>query len=60
MKTKLTGAFVIGYDGHDHVIYRDGEVVYEDDRIEFVGHDYATAGGSGNRCRIGHHQPWFY
>ncbi len=41
MKTKLTAAFVIGYNGDDHVIYCDGEVVYDNDRIEFVGHGYA-------------------
>ena len=40
MKTKLTGRFVIGYDAGDHVIYPDGEVVYEGERIIFVGHDY--------------------
>ena len=43
MKTKLTAAFVIGYDGNDHVIYHDGELVYQDDRIEFVGHNYPHA-----------------
>jgi cytosine/adenosine deaminase-related metal-dependent hydrolase len=41
MKTKVTGAYVIGYDGADHVIYPDGEVVYEGDTILFVGHGYA-------------------
>ena len=40
MRTKLTGRFVIGYDGHDHVVYRDGEVVYENDSIIFVGHGF--------------------
>ncbi|CAN5499182.1 amidohydrolase family protein [soil metagenome] len=40
MKTKVTAAFVVGFDGHDHVIYKDGEVVYEQDLIVFVGHDY--------------------
>lgn len=40
MKTKVTGAFVIGFDGNDHVIYKDGEVVYENNQIVFVGHDY--------------------
>lgn len=40
MKTKVTGAFVIGFDGQDHVIYKDGEVVYEGNQILFVGHDY--------------------
>lgn len=40
MKTKLTGRFVIGYAGGDHVIYPGGTVVYEDDTIIFAGHDY--------------------
>jgi cytosine/adenosine deaminase-related metal-dependent hydrolase len=42
MKTKITGRFVVGYDGarRDHVVYRDGEVVYEGDTIRFVGHGY--------------------
>jgi 8-oxoguanine deaminase len=40
VKTKLAGRFVVGYGGDDHVVYRDGEVVYEGDRIVFVGHDY--------------------
>lgn len=40
MKTKVTGAFVIGYDGHDHVIYPNGEVVYAGQEILFVGHHY--------------------
>ncbi len=44
MKTKVTGAFVIGFDGKDHVIYKDGEVVYEGNQIVFVGHGYARAG----------------
>ena len=40
MKTKVTGAFVIGFDGTDHVIYPNGEVVYEGNQIIFVGHHY--------------------
>lgn len=40
MKTKITGRFVIGFAGADHVVYEDGEVVFEGDRITFVGHDY--------------------
>ncbi|MEZ4614031.1 MAG: hypothetical protein R2867_00755 [Caldilineaceae bacterium] len=40
MKTKVTGAFVIGFDGTDHVIYPNGEVVYANDTILFVGHGY--------------------
>jgi cytosine/adenosine deaminase-related metal-dependent hydrolase len=31
---------VIGYTGSDHTVYRDGEVVYEDDAIIFVGHRF--------------------
>lgn len=41
MKKKITAKYVIGFDGQDHVIIRDGEVVYENDTILFVGHDYA-------------------
>lgn len=40
MKTKVTGKYVIGFDGTDHVIYENGEVVYENDSILYVGHDY--------------------
>lgn len=40
MITKVTGKYVIGYDGNDHVIFENGEVVYEDDTIIYVGHDY--------------------
>ncbi|MED4781827.1 amidohydrolase family protein [Brevibacillus choshinensis] len=40
MKTKVTAKYVIGFDGDDHVIIRDGEVVYENDTILFVGHKY--------------------
>ncbi len=43
MKTKLKAQFVIGYDGSDHVIYNNGEVVYEGERILFVGHNYPAA-----------------
>ncbi|MFN8526001.1 MAG: chlorohydrolase family protein [Chloroflexota bacterium] len=40
MKTRISARFVVGHDGTDHVVYRDGEVVYQDDRVLFVGHDY--------------------
>ena len=43
MKTKVTGAFVIGFAGNDHVIYPNGEVVYAGNEILFVGHHYAQA-----------------
>lgn len=40
MKKKLKGRFVIGFDGTDHVIIRDGEVVYDGDEIIYVGKNY--------------------
>lgn len=43
MRTRISGRFVIGYDGADHVVYRDGELVYEDDRVIFVGHNFTGA-----------------
>src|SRR5215470_830006 len=41
MTTKVTGRFVIGFEGDDHVIYEDGDVVFDRDRIVFVGRGYA-------------------
>jgi cytosine/adenosine deaminase-related metal-dependent hydrolase len=41
MRTKIAARFVVGYEGGDHVVYRDGEVVYEDDRIVHVGYGFA-------------------
>jgi cytosine/adenosine deaminase-related metal-dependent hydrolase len=38
--TRIRARFVIGYEGGDHVVYRDGEVVYQADRVRFVGHGY--------------------
>ena len=40
MKTKITGGWVIGFDGTRHVLLEDSDVVYEDDRIIFVGPNY--------------------
>lgn len=37
MRTKLQGGVVVGFDGHSHVLIRNGVVVWEDDRIVFVG-----------------------
>ena len=37
MKTKIIGSYVVGYENGDHVIYRDGEVIYEKDKILSVG-----------------------
>ncbi|MEH7333156.1 amidohydrolase family protein [Neobacillus drentensis] len=41
MKTKLKGRYVIGYDGYDHVLIENAEVVYEHDTIIYVGKNYA-------------------
>lgn len=40
MKTKLKGRYVIGYDGYDHVILKNAEVVYENETIIYVGKNY--------------------
>ncbi len=40
MRTLLRGDWVIGFDGESHTMIRDGEVVFEDDRILFVGKRY--------------------
>ncbi|MFB7579575.1 MULTISPECIES: chlorohydrolase family protein [Streptomyces] len=45
MRTLVTASHVIGYDpeADDHVLIRDGQVVYEDTRIVHVGHGYDPA-----------------
>ncbi len=40
MITRVKGSYVIGYNGADHEIIRDGEVVYENDTIIYVGKHY--------------------
>ncbi|WAM18975.1 chlorohydrolase family protein [Rhodococcus sp. JS3073] len=40
MRTRITARFVVGYDGTDHLVYENGEVVYEDDQVIHVGHGY--------------------
>ena len=39
MRTKLQGGTVVGYNGQSHVLIRDGVVMWEDDRITYVGQD---------------------
>ena len=41
MKIKLKGKYVIAYDGNDHTLLTDGEIVYENDTIVYVGKDYS-------------------
>ncbi len=42
MKTKIKGRYVVGYDDHagSHVIIPNGEVVFEDNEIVYVGKSY--------------------
>ena len=40
MRTRVKGGWVIGHDNGHHTLIRDGEVVYEDDTIVFVGRDF--------------------
>ena len=41
MRTLIQGGYVVGFNGTEHEIIKDGVVVYDRDRIEFVGKDYA-------------------
>jgi 5-methylthioadenosine/S-adenosylhomocysteine deaminase len=43
MKTLIQGGYVVGYDGNEHEIIVDGVVVFEDDRIVFVGKNYVDS-----------------
>jgi cytosine/adenosine deaminase-related metal-dependent hydrolase len=40
MRTLVKGSWVVGFDGEEHRLIRDGVVVYEDDRIVHVGKSY--------------------
>ncbi len=40
MRTRITGRWVIGFKNGSHHIVPNGEVVYEDDSIEYVGTEY--------------------
>lgn len=37
MRTRVRARFVVGYDGRDHVVHENGDVVYDGDRIIHVG-----------------------
>ena len=41
MKTLIKGGYVVGFNGKTHEILKDGEVVFENDRISFVGFNYS-------------------
>lgn len=40
VKTKLKAKYVIGYHEEDHVLLTNGEVVYEEQSIVYVGNEY--------------------
>jgi cytosine/adenosine deaminase-related metal-dependent hydrolase len=40
MRTRLKAAFVVGFNGKSHELWRDGEVVFSADKIEFVGREF--------------------
>jgi cytosine/adenosine deaminase-related metal-dependent hydrolase len=37
MKTLIQGGYVVGFDGQEHEIIKDGVVLFENDRIQYVG-----------------------
>jgi 5-methylthioadenosine/S-adenosylhomocysteine deaminase len=41
MRTMIQGSYVVGFDGEEHEIIKDGVVVYDGDRIEFVGKEFS-------------------
>ena len=41
MKTLIQGGFVVGFNGKEHEIFKDGLVAFEGDRILFAGKVYA-------------------
>ncbi len=41
MKTLIQGGWVVGFDGGEHEVIKDGVVVFDGNRVEFVGKDYA-------------------
>jgi cytosine/adenosine deaminase-related metal-dependent hydrolase len=43
VKTLIQGGDIVAHDGGGHRLLRGGAVVFEDDRITFVGRDYAGA-----------------
>lgn len=51
MITRVKGSYVIGYNGVDHEIIRDGEVVYENDTIIYVGKHYEGGSQQDRGCR---------
>ena len=43
MRTKLQGGVVVAFDGQSHVLIQGGVVVWDDDRITYVGKEYTES-----------------
>ena len=41
MRTMIQGSYVVGFDGKEHELIKDGVVVFNGDHIEFVGKEYS-------------------
>ena len=40
MRTKINASWIVGHRNGHHLLIRDGEIVYEDNRIIFVGQEF--------------------
>jgi cytosine/adenosine deaminase-related metal-dependent hydrolase len=43
MRTLVQGGYVVGFDGKEHEVIKDGVIVFDGNRIDFVGKDYPQA-----------------
>ncbi len=43
MRTLIRGSWVVGYNGQEHLLIKDGVVLYEDDKIIHIGRSYDGA-----------------
>ena len=43
MRTLIQGGWVVGYDGHTHVLFPNGSLVFDGDRVIHVGHAFGGA-----------------
>jgi cytosine/adenosine deaminase-related metal-dependent hydrolase len=50
MRTRLTADWVVGHEAGRHCLIQGGQVVYENDRIVFVGRDFPGAVDESHAC----------
>ncbi len=50
MRTRLSADWVVGHDAGRHCLIEHGEIVYQDDRIIFVGHDFPGEVDASHAC----------